>query len=67
MQSPVAGGRNNPRYLYRLVADQLEISSAQKDMVDNKLTISKQCAPIAKKGKKYPYCVRKGLPANGGK
>ena len=45
-------GRNNPTHQYRLRADLLESSSIEKDLgvlVDNKVTLSQQCALVAKK------------------
>lgn len=45
-------GRNKLMNQYKLVADLLEISSEEKDMgvqVDKKLTMSMQCAFVAKK------------------
>ena len=45
-------GRNNPMHQYRLGADQLENSSAERDLsvlVDDRLTMSQQYVLVAKK------------------
>jgi len=45
-------GTNNPMHQYRLGADLLGSSSAERDLgvpVEDKLTMSRQCALVAKK------------------
>ncbi|KAK4824377.1 hypothetical protein QYF61_014037 [Mycteria americana] len=54
--------RNNPRHQYMPVVSCLERSFAQKDLrilVDKKLTMSQQCALVAKKSNSFLGCIRK--------
>ena len=57
-------GRNNPMYQYRLGADLLESSSAERDLdvlVDDRLTMSQQCALVARKTSGILGCIKKSV------
>ncbi|GAB0204728.1 mitochondrial enolase superfamily member 1 [Grus japonensis] len=57
-------GRNNPKHQYRLEADLLGSSSAEKDqgvLVDNKFSMSQQCALVAKKANGILGCIKKSV------
>ncbi|XP_062425692.1 protein Abitram isoform X1 [Rhea pennata] len=57
-------GRNIPVQQYKLGADLLESSSAEKDLgvlVDDKLAMSQQCALVAKKANSILGCIRKSV------
>lgn len=53
-------GRNNRMYQYRLGDDLLERSSEEKDLgvlVDDRLTMSHQCALVAKRANGILVCI----------
>jgi len=55
-------GRNNPMHQYRLRADLLESRSVERDLsvlVDNRLTMSQQCAPVPKKASGILGCIKR--------
>ncbi|TRZ08579.1 hypothetical protein HGM15179_018527 [Zosterops borbonicus] len=57
-------GKNNSMYQYRLRNDLLESKSAGKDLgilVDNKLSISQQCALLSRKANGVLGCIRKSI------
>jgi len=57
-------GRNNPTHSYRLGADPLESSSAERDLgvlVEDKMTMSQQCALVAKKANGILGCIRRSV------
>jgi len=57
-------GRNNPMHQYRLGPDLLESSSAERELgvlVDDRLTMSQQCALVAKKANSILGCMKKSV------
>uniref|UniRef100_A0A8B9CLM1 Reverse transcriptase domain-containing protein n=1 Tax=Anser brachyrhynchus TaxID=132585 RepID=A0A8B9CLM1_9AVES len=57
-------GRNNWTYQYRLGDDLLERSSEEKDLgvlVDDRLTVSQQCALVAKRANGILACIKRSV------
>jgi len=55
-------GRNNPMHQYRLRADLLECSSAERDLgVGDRLTMSQQCDLAAKEANGILGCIKKSV------
>jgi len=57
-------GRNSPMQQHKLGADLLESSSAERDLgvlVDNRLTMSQQCALIARKVHGILGCIKRSV------
>ena len=59
-------GRNNPRHQHRLEAKLLVSSSTEKDLVDNKLSLSQLCVLVAKKARGILGGTRKSPQVRGG-
>ena len=54
-------GRNNSKHQYRLGDYLVEGSSAEKDLVDNRLAMSQQCALVVKKANDILQCNKNSM------
>jgi len=57
-------GRNNPMHQYRLGEDLLQSTSVERELgvlVDDRLTMSQQCALAAKKANGILGCIRRSV------